>query len=583
MSANLLSFSSRNVRVSADDFTVRRLRNIPSRFRREGSPPVAARQFTRRPRAALLGALAVTVATGFFAAPSTRSAGTITTLAPAADAYVRRATPDLNYGALPTLSAQTAPTEERSYLRFDLGRLPGAVVDARLRLFVATATRPNVSVAAVADTTWSESAITYDNAPARGATVATTDITPGTWVDVDVTALARATTGVAVAVSAPPVDVPKHTKGRWRLRVGTAAFASRETRVSTPQLVVTVDGSESTTTTAAPPTTTSTPTTTVPTTTTAPPTTTTTTTAPPPASGCTGPALTSQSQVAPNMSYCGGVAREQIRLAPGDTWTNGEVTGVATGTQRGALECQGPCTLNNVSVHDVPGAFAALYLFGDHVRINGGRFAGAGSLGIGDDRQTDFVFDGVEVDHNGATASCEWEGGGIKLVSSHVTVRNADIHDNRCTGVWWDINGDNALVENSRIVNNGFGGIFFEISHHAVFRNNVVTGNGMQKCVWLWGAGIGIASSDYVEIYGNTLSDNCNGIGLTKQDRDGEGGTAHPLDHNNVHDNSIAGAPRSSQGWTGAASDDGTDLSALDLRFDNNAYSRGATFCGWDC
>lgn len=519
--------------------------------------------------------LAVVAAGQFFGAAPTRSASLTTTLAPEADAYVTQAVPGANYGAMPTLSAQAVPAVESSYLRFNLSSLSGPITQATLRLFAMSSSKTDVSVDSVADTPWGETTITYANAPALGPVVATAGrIATGTWVNVDVTQLAQRKAKGTVAVA---VTSTTNSKGKARL-ADRAAFASRETGVTAPQLIVATDVLTPTSTTATP----SSSTTTTPTSTTTAPSTT-TTSPPPPATGCVGPALSSQSQVVANTSYCGGVAHEQIRLAPGDTWTNGEVTGASAGSQRGALECSGSCTLNNMWVHDNPSAFASLYLFGDHIRINGGRFSGAASLGIGDDRHTDFVFDGVEVDRNGSSASCSFEGGGIKLVSNHVTVRNAYVHDNSCTGVWWDINGDYALVENSRIVNNANGGIFFEISHYAVFRNNVITGNGLQSCGWLWGTGIGVASSDNVEVYGNTLVNNCNGIGLTKQDRDGEGGTAHPLDHDYVHDNSVSGAPVGSQGWTGAASDDGTDLAALDIRFSNNSFSNGATFCGWDC
>ena len=57
------------------------------------------------------------------------------------------------------------------------------------------------------------------------------------------------------------------------------------------------------------------------------------------------------------------------------------------------------------------------------------------------------------------------------------------------------------------------------MSFNASIHDNEVSGNGLGDCGWLWGAGIGIASSGGIQIYNNTLTNNCNAVGETQQTR----------------------------------------------------------------
>jgi hypothetical protein len=95
----------------------------------------------------------------------------------------------------------------------------------------------------------------------------------------------------------------------------------------------------------------------------------------------------------------------------------------------------------------------------------------------------------------------------------------------------------------------------------------------------LWGGGITVAASDHVEVYGNTLRANCNGITGIQQSRpDGDPGL---LEFFNVHDNSVAG--RAGVDHTGAAADNGADLSTRSIGFTHNTYANGMVFCGLRC
>ena len=92
---------------------------------------------------------------------------------------------------------------------------------------------------------------------------------------------------------------------------------------------------------------------------------------------------------------------------------------------------------------------------------------------------------------------------------------------------------------------------------------------------WLWGGGIMIASSQNVEIYGNTLEDNYNGIAMTRQNRGtGEYGL-WTLANNYVHDNTVIDS-----GLTGAAQDVGSNaIYSSNIRFENNTYTGDFGWC----
>jgi parallel beta-helix repeat protein len=304
---------------------------------------------------------------------------------------------------------------------------------------------------------------------------------------------------------------------------------------------------------------------------------------PPP--GCTGSPLTSQSQVQPNTSYCGGVdVGHQIVLANGDSWTGGDVSGVTTGQQQGAVECGNPCTLVNMNIHDNPGAFAGIYApqgsnLAGPMTVTGGRVTGSGSLGIGGSQIGQLTISGVEIDDNGASANCGFEGGGFKGINHGSHFTNNYVHDNNCMGVWYDINAARNDIDHNRVDNNALGGIFYEISQEASIHDNEVSGNGHGSgCGWLWNAGIGIASSFNIQVYGNSLRGNCNGVAGTQQDRADSAPPAHLLENLSIHDNSVVGPGR-----TGVVADNGADLTARNIVFANNSYSGGAVLCGLAC
>jgi hypothetical protein len=141
-----------------------------------------------------------------------------------ADAFVSEARPNRNFGAAPVLRTDASPTLERIYLRFDVRELSGVVTGARLRLYADSHDRVGFAVRSAASD-WAEDRITYANAPVPGALAAmSSPAARGRWTSVDVTSLVpgTGTTSFVLTTTSP-------SAGR---------YASRESAMVAPQLVI---------------------------------------------------------------------------------------------------------------------------------------------------------------------------------------------------------------------------------------------------------------------------------------------------------------------------------------------------------
>lgn len=109
--------------------------------------------------------------------------------------------------------------------------------------------------------------------------------------------------------------------------------------------------------------------------------------------------------------------------------------------------------------------------------------------------------------YNGAGCS-KW------VLTENLIVRNNYTHDNGGPGFWTDISNNGTLYEGNTVERNWRAGIFHEISYSAIIRNNIIRNNGLDKqyAGWNEGAGISVVTSSDVEVYGNTLTDNAQGI-----------------------------------------------------------------------
>ncbi len=174
----------------------------------------------------LLALLGGTTAAAFAAGQHTVNQGVaVFTFTPAADAYVIKSQASSNFGKSTSLRADASP-DTRSYLRFSVSGLNGAVVQsAKLRLYVNSSNSTGFSVRTVADNKWSETAITYRNAPPVGIVLNNSGkLTSGTWVQVDVSNYVNAENTYNMAITT--------TSGT------NINMSSRETGANAPQLVV---------------------------------------------------------------------------------------------------------------------------------------------------------------------------------------------------------------------------------------------------------------------------------------------------------------------------------------------------------
>jgi hypothetical protein len=185
------------------------------------------------------------------------------------------------------------------------------------------------------------------------------------------------------------------------------------------------------------------------------------------------------------------------------------------------------------------------------------------------------TMDGPELARNHTLhAGCEYEGGGMKWDVGQVTIRNVYVHHNDCQGLWADMNAHDALIEHNLVEDNLAEGVFYEISRDAVIRNNRLYRNGARAAGWYGDGGITVASSFNVEVYGNHLSGNYNGITGTQQDRPDSTPPAHLLDNFRVHDNLICAT--TGEHPTGVVADNGDNLAARSITFTGNTVQSAA-------
>jgi parallel beta-helix repeat protein len=181
------------------------------------------------------------------------------------------------------------------------------------------------------------------------------------------------------------------------------------------------------------------------------------------------------------------------------------------------------------------------------------------------------LVEGNEIYGNNTTGADEYyEAGGAKFGETEdLVVRGNFVHSNNGPGLWTDIDNVETLYEHNVVLGNSGAGIFHEISYSATIRNNQVRGNGFRNRGWLWEGGIMVAGSQDVQIHGNVLVDNYNGITLIQQDRGSGSLGPYLLQDVSVEDNTVVRSGR-----TGAAQDvgDPSIFSTRNLSFESNDY-----------
>ncbi|HEX8339554.1 MAG TPA: DNRLRE domain-containing protein [Tepidisphaeraceae bacterium] len=110
------------------------------------------------------------------------------TLNPVGDTYVRDGMyASTNYGTWQQIQAKQGPTDlqRQVYAKFDLTGVSGTVSNAKLRVHARRSNTVDatfgISVKGVADTTWGETTVTWNNKPTQGSTIAHWDV----WICLD--------------------------------------------------------------------------------------------------------------------------------------------------------------------------------------------------------------------------------------------------------------------------------------------------------------------------------------------------------------------------------------------------------------
>lgn len=283
-----------------------------------------------------------------------------------------------------------------------------------------------------------------------------------------------------------------------------------------------------------------------------------------------------------------------VEVARAEAAVTGEVTGVlvdgfviekfANPAQHGAVHAAGPgwkIQRNDIRLNHGHGINSrSAQVLGNHLHHNG-------QLGLGGGAGSGQLVAGNEIDHNNTAGfSALWEAGGAKwAMTEGLIVRGNKVHHNQGKGLWTDINNTRTLYENNIVYANASHGIYHEISYDAVIRNNRITDNGHSQPLPGWGgAGIRVAASPNVEIYGNVLIGNENAIMLVQQRRTDWPSPhgAHELHDVSVHDNDVT----MSRNATGMVNDTG-DASFYERnnRFHRNTYRLeplDGPFFAWD-
>ena len=204
-----------------------------------------------------------------------------------------------------------------------------------------------------------------------------------------------------------------------------------------------------------------------------------------------------------------------------------------------------------------------------------------GQMGVGGSSSSALVENNEIAYNNTAGYNSYWEAGGTKFTfSRYLTLRGNFVHHNDGPGLWTDIDNIDVLIESNRVEDNALSGIFHEISYRAVIRNNVASRNGTARPdpYWVDGAGILVVASPDVEVYGNTLVDNWQGItGLDASRGSGAYGS-HTLQNFYVHDNtvtqmnSVSGSGRTGVGHVQSLT---AVFTSQNNRYVNNTYRFG--------
>ena len=112
----------------------------------------------------------------------------------------------------------------RSYIRFNIQGLSGTVTRVTLRIF-ANSKGSGYNVSSVADNTWSETTLNYNNAPPFGNVLgSSTAFLAGEWTTDDITGLVNGNVVISLVLNTSSSTA--------------VSLASRESGANAPQLII---------------------------------------------------------------------------------------------------------------------------------------------------------------------------------------------------------------------------------------------------------------------------------------------------------------------------------------------------------
>jgi hypothetical protein len=185
----------------------------------------------------------------------------------------------------------------------------------------------------------------------------------------------------------------------------------------------------------------------------------------------------------------------------------------------------------------------------------------------------DVLWEGNEISYNNTENYGFGDAGGTKVVkSSNVTFRDNYVHHNNGNGLWADTDNINFTYEGNTVEYNVGSGILHEVSYDAVIRNNTVRYNAAiaEGQSIGYGSNIQLSVSQNVEIYGNTVEGDTNGIGLHDIDRGTGAYGEYKVANVYVHDNIVKMKGAAETGLNGDRP--AAYASSAHNRFEDNTY-----------
>lgn len=249
---------------------------------------------------------------------------------------------------------------------------------------------------------------------------------------------------------------------------------------------------------------------------------------PPPPPAWTWPTLQAAIDATPaggTLDATGRTFNERVRIARVMTLVGGTVDGVGLGVplQQGVLTvAASDVVLRGVRATGSDGAGLDISRV-SRVSVIGCTMDGNRQEGYHVTGAADLLFEGCTISGNNAAMSVDplWEAGGGKATNSQrLTFRDCTVSGNGGPGIWFDINGDDVVVEGCTVHHNTHAGIMFEISRGARISGNALWENGWRDGRgWGWPSSILVSTATDAVVEGNDVAWSPVGIAVVSQRR----------------------------------------------------------------